>query len=218
MTDEVIVTGEGQKECPHCKKMVSAKPGPFAIHTKRCAGSSVGAGNTEVILSNIKNEDIKRIMEKAIANQQSMLEAPDLGTVDLSVDVNMSLRKRYAPETLPRYDSKGRALHTHTEYFGDAREMSVDIAKGFVPKLNENGEYVVNMGGDILYTRPREITEKIMRMAQEESRNRLSNVTVQSQQTSSAEGIEAPGNSGGEIREEEYGRVGMTPAFKPGEI
>lgn len=218
MSEETIVdAGVGQKECTHCGKMVSAKPGPYAIHLKRCM-ASVSVEKPETVLSRAKNEDIKRVMEKAIANQQSMLEAPDLGTIDLSVDVNMSLRKRYAPETIPAYDSKGRALHTHTEYFGDAREMSVDISKGFVPKLNENGEYVVNMGGDILYTRPREITEKITREQQLESQRRLANVTIQSQQKSSADGIDAPGNSGGEIKEEEYGRVGMTPAFKPGEI
>lgn len=213
MSEDKRKIDTGKVECPHCKAMVSAKPGPYAIHTKRCEMLNKTANQ----ISSIKNESIKRTMEKAIATQKSMLESPELSTIEVNVDVNMALRKRYAPETIERYGSDGRALHTHTAYFGDAKEMSVDISKGFMPVLNENQEYVVNMGGDVLYTRPKEITEKIERIAQEESRRRLATVTQQAQTQSSAKGIDAPNIADGEIKEEEFGEVG-TLTLKPGEV
>jgi hypothetical protein len=206
-------TDFGTTECPHCKKQVSKKPGPYAIHTKKCEMINKAAN----AIPGIKNEDVRRTMEKALAVQKSMLESPELATVDLSVDVNMSLRKRYAPETLENYDAAGKAIHTHTAYFGDAREMSVDISKGFIPVLNENQEYVVNMGGDILYTRPLEISQRIERASQMESRNRLASVTQQAQTRSSAKGVEAPNTADGEITEEEYGVAG-TLTLAPGEV
>jgi len=212
MTEQVTTKTE-QVECPHCAKLISSKPGPYAIHVKKCEHIH----KTSNSIASIKNENIKRTMEKALAAQKSMLESPELETIDLTVDVNMSLRKRYAPESVENYGTDGRALHTHTAYFGDAKEMSVDIAKGFVPVLNENSEYVVNMGGDVLYTRPLEISRKLERAAQGESRSRLSNVTQQAQRQSSARGIDAPNTADGEIKEEEYGEVG-TLTLAPGEV
>ena len=203
-TENVKVEIGERKECPYCKEMVSAKPGPYAIHIKRCS-------LTHPILSDVKNEDIKRTIEKALATQESMLNAPDVSAIDLNTDVNMSLRKRYAPETLDVHDSNGQLVNysTHTAYFGDNKEQAVDISKGYVPKINEHGEYVVNMGGDILYTRDRRITDKFERLAQEESRRRLATVTTEAQMRSTARGVvDAPGNADGVIKQEEYGVSG----------
>lgn len=204
-------------ECPICGKQISSLPGPKAIHIERCKKEVAKVETPKIDLSNIKNDEIRRTMEKAIALQKAMLEAPEVVTAEISEDVNLNLVKRYAPNAVTKYSDNGKRLNTHTAYFGDAKEQSVDIAKGFVPVLNENGEYVVNMGGDILYTRPREITDAIERSFQMESRARVASVTKQAQIRSSVKNIDAPNYRDGEIKEEEYGEV-ATLTLKPGEV
>lgn len=228
MTEEIKTN---LKECPHCNKMVSGYAPAFKRHLNKCSNpvapavnvpvpvkkESKGIATYKADLSIVKDPNILRMLEQAYAVQKSMLEAPEAVTADMTEDVNYKLRKRYAPETIERFDDKGRPLHTHTAYFGDAREVKLDIAKGYLPVINESGEFVVNMGGDILYVRPLQITESIVRAAQNESRARLSLVTEKARSQSTVRGIDAPQTRNGEIKEEEMAVTG-TLTLKPGEI
>ena len=216
MTDDTKVTEKvmfGKKECPHCKGMVSAKPGPYQVHLNRCQASvktetQLEEQSFKSDLSNVTDKDILKTLVEAQKIQASMLKAPEAITADMTEDVNYKLRKRYAPETIERFDDKGRPLHTHTAYFGDANEQRMDIARGYVPVINEGGTFVVNQGGDILYTRPMELTHRVMRSFEMESESRVVNISNHARTVSSAKGIEAPSIHEGEIQEEELAMTG----------
>lgn len=213
-------------QCPLCGKTVNSRAGALALHKRSCKAKSVPE-NAPLVTSKDKpkiepkTKEIKETLERALAQQAEMLKAPEAFTATVSHDENWQLRVAYAPETIPRYDKRGNELkateggHTHTAYIGDARTITKDIAKGYVPVLNEHGEYVTNQGGDILYTRRREITERIISAAQMESRSRLRQVTKLASQKATA--TDVPMAEEGEVKEQEYGEIGKI-TLKPGDI
>jgi len=232
MSEEPTVV-PAERECPYCHKMVNGESKRFSMHKYHCKKKlEKPSGEKPPEQSPAKSEkpeyqpktaDIKAIVDRALAYQKEMLKAPEAFTATMSSDENMQLRKAYAPETLPRYDKKGNLLsaanggHTHTAYIGDAKMLHQDIAKGYVPKLNEHGEYVVNQGGDILYTRPREITERIITANQMESRMRVREVTKQATEKSTVKDKDIPLANDGEVKEQELAYTGQI-TLKPGDV
>jgi hypothetical protein len=182
-------------------------------------------------LSKVKDEKLKAIIEKSIAVQNEMLAAPELVSFDMAEDMNYKLRKMYAPETIERYDENNKPLHTHTAYMADVKELATDVvSRGYRPKIFPNGELITNQGGDVLCTRPLQISQKIERAQQEESRRRVAEVTKEAQQRSSAirrvesgskseliQTVETPNDIGENVIKEEQSDEEIL-TLKPGEI
>lgn len=177
------------KICPVCNKLVTGRPWVYKAHVKNCIKrSGVKLEIKDVVdeprvaklptvddLKDIKNEDIRKIMETALAVQQEMRKTPAAFVGDITSDENMTLRNTYAPETIEKFDKLGRPLHSHTAYMADARTIQVDVARGYWPVL-KNGQYIRNRGGDILCTMDRSIHAARVRNIENESRSRIARV------------------------------------------
>jgi hypothetical protein len=175
-----------RRECPKCHGQVSSHPSAFARHINKCTGvpavaeaevKEEAAFKSNVNLDNIKDDSVRKIMEQALKTQEAMRQSPQAFVSSGLEDEHMVLRRTYAPQTLERYDAKGRPIHTHTAYIGRADQLNVDVGRGYVPVLNEQGQIVRNRGGDILYMIDRKISEARIRAAGEASRVRVDRVT-----------------------------------------
>ena len=179
------------KTCPVCNKLVSGRPWQYKRHVKECKKSAgvaeepkkqteatVPRGLADVVTSarDIKDDGIRRIMEEALATQEALRKSPQAFVGEITSEEAMTLRKTYAPETLERFDEKGRPLHTHTAYLADANAIHVAVARGYVPVLR-GGQFVKNRGGDILCTMDRRVHDAIIRNVENESRERISRVS-----------------------------------------
>jgi hypothetical protein len=180
------------KICTVCGKLVTGRPWVYKAHVKNCIKKngvkpiSISAEKVDEPkgarvptvddIKDIKNEDIRKIMETALAVQQEMRRSPAAFVGDITSDENMTLRKTYAPETIEKFDNLGRPLHSHTAYMADARTIQVDVARGYWPVI-KNGQYICNRGGDILCTMDRSIHDGRVRNIENESRSRISRVS-----------------------------------------
>lgn len=231
MSDEKVVLLNGEKkECPNCHKMVSARPGPFAVHLKKCKAVNVEKSNaqppvnveqaqqevkktvvTNVDLSKISNAEVRKHMERAAAVQAELRKAPEIFVGAMNDNATKTLVAAYAPECVASYDTEGRSINTHTPYWGDARQITADIARGYEPVLNEQSDFVRNHGGDILYRIPRQISQARIRKSEQASEARLSWVTKMAaqSQTYDANGkpVAMPEADMSGIKEEAFGKV-----------
>lgn len=192
------------KVCPKCLKEVTASPGPYAKHVKNCkanADIAISAPTAEIDLSKITDDEVRKVMEQAIKTQEAMRQSPQAFVNAGLEDEHLVLRRTYAPETLERYDARGRPLHTHTAYIGRADQLSVDVGRGYVPVLNEQGQFVRNRGGDILFKIDRKISQGRIDVAGAESRSRLARITENTVARNAS-------LQDGDLHEESFGAVG----------
>lgn len=214
-TVETIEKVKETKECPICHKQVSAKKGPFAMHLKKCQKSIAPKVEQPVVvekptakktdLSKVTSAEVRNVMERAAKVQDELRRAPQVFVGAVDANENETLVQAYAPECISRYDAKGKPINTHTAYIGDERQIQADVAKGYEPVLNEQGEFARNSGGDILYRIPREITEAKVARSQLESRSRLGRVTRDAIRQEVPNGL--PSARDGDLKEEALGRV-----------
>lgn len=191
------------KTCPKCQKEISAVPGPYARHVKHCKGAVIAevTPNAEIDLSQITDDEVRKVMQQAIKTQEAMRRSPQAFVNVGLEDEHLVLRKTYAPETLERFDVKGRPLHTHTAYIGRSDQLHVDVGRGYVPVLNEQGQFVRNRGGDILYKIDRRISQAKIEAAGRESRDRLARITENTVARNAS-------LHDGDLHEESFGAVG----------
>jgi len=100
----------------------------------------------------IEDPKLRKLMEVAMAKQEEYLKSPELFAVGQSCDEFMEVRKTYMPETVPEYDQRtGKVTKPATKhaYFGDPREVDLDVSRGYVPALTHgaHGEHVRTRSG-----------------------------------------------------------------------
>ena len=184
----------GKKTCEICGKEVSAKPGPFASHLKRC--KMLHEAKTEPAKETPMEEPKKvkhtvvdnidkagraelELIKQALDKEQEFLKAPDAFISDKVTDPHLELRKIYAPETLEKVvweDGKPKVIKPERHaYIADPRDITIDVQRGYVPKLDGHGRFVRAGSGGILTTCSQDMFERTEKKAQDEAARKFRN-------------------------------------------
>lgn len=183
MSDEKVMPKLCEKvACEVCGKMVTSSPAGRAAHMRVHAKAEYIAPSTKeepevqepkattTVKSNLKEED-QKIVERALAAQESFRQAPQVFLSDDTTDNNMALVNLYAPDALDKFDSNGKlkSKAKRHAFFAARDKLAQWASRGYVPQVGDNGEFVANEGGDVLCTCDREMFEARERRAQNES-------------------------------------------------
>jgi len=157
-----------KKKCEICGEEISTHHLAWGNHQKKhkrepvkIADVSVGEDEKKFI----KDKNLRKLYEKAELAQDRFREAPEAVIAEGHEDERQKLVRAYAPD----------CLEPNSEFvpaFGDAREMSQDVAKGLKPVIDKRGD-LVNHRGDPLYRVLRKQREARLKASGAESAARL---------------------------------------------
>ena len=165
--------------CPKCGKLISLHPLAWGNHDKACTGGKtvpespkqpapateqqpVVVNESKKInalderVSKISDPKLRERMRIALDRQAQFEKAPELFVADTASDVFMKYRQRYLPESIPDIEVVGGKVRVKRpalkhEYFGDPREVDSDVARGYVPIIDEHGQHVCTPDGMYMY-------------------------------------------------------------------
>ena len=151
--------------CEKCGKEITDIAHIRKRHVDNCKGADMSTAvvepkiETPIVEKKVKEvtgatDDIKRLIEIAERNEAEYSRAPEAYVINSSEDEHMELRKIYAPETINKYDPGGKLLKKakRSAYIADKNALELAAQRGYVPKLNEAGEFVRTQHGDVLTT------------------------------------------------------------------
>jgi hypothetical protein len=176
--------------CEHCGKEVTDIPHIRLRHVSTCKGADMNTATAEPVtvpvaevvepkgkkVEKFATDAIRHLVETARAKEKEFEKAPEAFISTDSVDEHMELRKIYAPETVDKRGPNGEYIEKakRSAYIADKNGIKLAVQKGYVPKLDDEGNLVVTPHGDILCTVPRERSEAQQAASAKASKARLS--------------------------------------------
>jgi len=169
MSDKKLPNTEDKKPCDVCGEMISSHHLAIANHMKKHQKVVVGSESKKQ--EDLNQEEDRKILERALAAQESFRKAPGVFLSVDTTDNNAELINIYAQEAVDRYDNTGKMIKKASRhpFFSDRKELVKWANRGYVPVLGDNGEFVQNEGGDVLTTCDRALFEAREKKPQNES-------------------------------------------------